>query len=128
MASTAVYVADGGSSSRRRPLLLLLLAAAGATAQPQPAAATAGPITLPLTYRSQRPLADAAPLRRHKAQVIGAKDGKATTTTGQFLGIDRMHVPLGDVALHEVDFVAVRDEGTNAVKVCGWVCVYGSGG
>lgn len=81
---------------------------------------------MPLTYRSQRPLADAAPLRRHKAQVIGSG-----ATGGQFLGIDRMHFPPGGVRLEAVDFVAVVEAGTNAVKVCGmygWFCGGGGGG
>lgn len=92
-------------------LVAALAAGSGAHAQVAPAP---GPVTLPLTYRSQRPLADAlAPsMRRHKAQAIGAAGG------GQFLGIDTMHLsalPPGGVAA--LDLVVAVEEGTNAVKV-----------
>lgn len=53
---------------------------------------------IPMTYRSQRPLVDAAPLRRHKAQAIGEEGVGAG---GQFLGIDRMHVAEGQLAVRD---------------------------
>ncbi len=79
-----------GASSPTALAALGLAAAAAAASIAQAQAQPAAPVMLPLTYRSQRPLADAAPLRRHKALAIGEAGVGAG---GHFLGIDRMHLP-----------------------------------
>lgn len=74
--------------------LLLLSSTAVHAQQPEEQQRQAPtPVSIPLTYRSQRPLADAAPLRRHKAQAVGGEAGAAGG--GHFMGIDRMHVAEG---------------------------------
>lgn len=98
---------------------LVLLLGASVHAQQQ----QGQPLAIPLTYRSQRPLADdAAPLRRHKAQAIGV-DGAVGVGGGHFLGIDRMHLPEGQFAVRGGVVVYVCIGGWliySGVWICGW--------